>query len=365
MNKFAFIIHPLDTSDITRKFSFAKKLPESLVERMMKFLPPLKASEITGLESAVSKAEGWFLGCPLSAKQMIELPTDFVIKRIIQTGKLAEKMGAQIVGLGAMTSVVGDAGISVAKELKIPVTTGNSYTVATAVEGTKKAAKIMGKELDQAKVVVLGATGSIGAVCAQLLAEDVKDMVLVARDKRKLDKLANKILYNHGLAVKTSNDHKKILPSADIIITVTGAVDTLIEPEDIKPGAIICDVARPRDVSRRVAEVRDDVLIIEGGVVEVPGDVNFNFNFGFPPKTAYACMAETMILTLEKKFQSFTLGRELNLEQVLEIEKMAKKHGFKLAGFRSFERAISNEQIKLIKKKADERIKKFTPVSNL
>ena len=50
------------------------------------------------------------------------------------------------------------------------------------------------------------------------------------------------------------------------MIAVTSAVDFLIEPEDLKAGAIVCDVARPRNVSREVASKRKDVLVIEGGV---------------------------------------------------------------------------------------------------
>ncbi len=119
----------------------------------------------------------------------------------------------------------------------------------------------------------------------------------------------------------------------------------------------MCDVARPRDVSTKVAETRDDVLVIEGGIVEVPGDVNFNFDFGFPPRTAYACMAETMILALENRFENFTLGRELTVKQVDEISLLAKKHDFRLAGFRSFERPVSLETIKRIKERADMRLK--------
>lgn len=114
-------------------------------------------------------------------------------------------------------------------------------------------------------------------------------------------------------------------------------------------------MSRPRDVSKEVAQKRSDVLIIEGGVVEVPGDVNFNFNFGFPPKTAYACMAETMMLALEGRYESFTLGRELTVEQVEEISRIAEKHGFKLAGFRSFERAVTEEQIEKSRKMQGEK----------
>lgn len=50
-----------------------------------------------------------------------------------------------MVGLGAFTSIVGDAGITVAKNLDIAVTSGNSYTVATALEGTREAVRLMGK----------------------------------------------------------------------------------------------------------------------------------------------------------------------------------------------------------------------------
>ena len=97
------------------------------------------------------------------------------------------------------------------------------------------------------------------------------------------------------------------------------------------------------------SEKRKDVLVIEGGVVEVPGDVDFHFNFGFPPRLSYACMAETMILALEEKYEDYSIGKELSLEKVIEISQLAKKHGFKLAGFRSFERVIGDEYFKAIK----------------
>jgi predicted amino acid dehydrogenase len=115
---------------------------------------------------------------------------------------------------------------------------------------------------------------------------------------------------------------------------------------------VVCDVARPRDVSVQVAKERDDVLVIEGGVVAVPGDVNFNFNFGFPEKTAYACMSETMILALDGRYENFTLGKEVSVGQVEEISTLASKHGFKIAGFRSFEKSVSPEKIEEIRKNA-------------
>lgn len=354
MNKadFAFILHPLYLEDIFRKFKFMRRWPKSFVNMIMRGIPPFINSRITGIASPYGTIEGCFVGLPLTSEQMLKLPPEVATRKIIAAGQKAASTGARIVGLGAMTAVVGDAGVTVARNLEIAVTTGNSYTVATALEGTQKAVSLMGMDLEQVRVVVLGATGSIGSVSARILARKVKYLTLIARNTSRLERLAEEILSDTGLTVKTTSNINEAVRSADVLISVSSAAETLIEPDILKPGAVVCDVARPRDVSIRVAEKRDDVLIIEGGVVEVPGDVNFNFNFGFPPKTAYACMAETMILALENRYENYSLGRNITVEHIDEISALASKHGFKLAGFRSFEKALRSDDIRKIKEKA-------------
>jgi predicted amino acid dehydrogenase len=349
LEKFAFIVHPLVASDFSRKFSFTKHLPDNLIEGIIKYIPPFKVSSITGIKSPYAEVEGWFVACPLTSRQMVELPEAEVVGKIIKAGKVAEQLGAKVVGLGAFTSIVGDAGITVAKNLNIAVTTGNSYTVATALEGTRQAAKVMGIQLDQASVVILGATGSIGAACAQILAKEVRYLTLVARNESRLEKLSAQIMRTAGLAVQVTANTKAVLKSADIIIAVTSAIDSLIEPNDLKPGAVVCDVARPRNVARSVAAERNDVLVIEGGIVEIPGTVDFGLNFGFPPGTAYACMAETMLLALDQCYQNFTIGRDITVKQIEKITQLAQKHNFRLAGFRSFDRALCPQEVEAIR----------------
>lgn len=343
------MIHPLDISDVARKFPWLKRVPDGVVKGLLRLMPPVCVGKITGVKSAYGETEGWFVGCPLTTDQMLGLPEEYVLGRIIRTGKLAENLGANILGLGAMTSVVGDAGVTVASQLDMAVTTGNSYTVATALEGTKLAAGLMEHDLRETEVAVVGATGSIGAVCARLLAREVRFLTLVGRQLDKLNELRARILSETGLAAQVTSDIGSALKRADVIITVTSSADAVIEPQHLKPGAVVCDVARPRDVSRQVAEQRQDVLVIEGGVVSVPGDVQFPINFGYPPGTALACMAETMILALEERCENFTLGREISLEQVEEISRLAKKHGFSLAGLRSFERPVTLEDVERVK----------------
>lgn len=353
MGNFAFIIHPIELDDVFRKLKFMRNWPVPLVETVVRALPPFKVSEISGIKSQYAETSGYFVTCPLTSKQMVTLPEDVVVRKIIKAGKVAEKLGAKIVGLGAMTSVVGDAGITVAKNLDIAVTTGNSYTVATALQGTKKAAALMGLDLSRAEVLVVGATGAIGSVCARILARDARFLTLLARDKQKLDSLASRILSETGLAAKVTSDIKSAVQRADIIIAVTGSAEAVIDVTDLKPGAVVCDVARPRDVSKRCAELRNDVLVIEGGVVDIPGEVDFGFNFGFPPRTSYACMAETILLSLEERYEPFTLGRDLSVAQVDEISRIADKHGFTLSGFRSFERAVTEAEIAAVRLNAE------------
>ena len=352
MGEFGFIIHPVrGVRDIARKYPLASLLPEFLLESVVRRMSPKLVSEITGVRGADgATCRGWFVGCPLTPRQFLNLPIDLVMAKIIRAAQVSQELGAKIVGLGAMTSVVGDQGITVAKNVDIAVTTGNSYTIWTAVEGAKQAAALMGTEPREAHVAVIGATGSIGQVCARILSEEVPALTLIGRNQTRLSELAESL--NGGATVTCTTSAEEGLREADIVITVTSAVDTVVPVQALKRGAVVCDVARPRDVSHQVVKERPDVLVIEGGAVEVPGDVDFHFNFGFPPKTSYACMAETMILALESRYENFSLGRELSLDRVREIARLAAKHGFKLAGFRSFERQVTEEYIAGVRKAA-------------
>ena len=361
MQRFAFIIHPIDARrDVGRKYPIAKVLPERLIEWYIKRRDPIVIADVVGIKSITGEeARGWFITCPLTPRQMIELPLDFVYGKLEQCCRMAQDIGAGIIGLGAFTSVVGDGGVTLSKRIPgFAITTGNSYTVATAIEGARTAGRMLGHELSQSKVAVVGATGSIGATCAAILARDAAEVALVGRDLERLDKVARSFQHESKANLKLYTDIATGLKDADIVITVTSAVDAVVLPEHIKSGAVVCDVARPRDVSVRVARERNDVLVIEGGVVQVPGNMRLpkpdkpdsEFSFGFPPGTAYACMSETMMLALDQRYECFTLGKDVTVQQVDEISGIAVKHGFKLGGFRSFEKAVDPEMIESVRK---------------
>ncbi len=359
MDTFAFIIHPIDPKrDVSRKFPLlGKLLTERQIDFFSTFFPPVYISEITGIVSQATGKEikGWFVACPLTPRRMLELPVRTVYRKIIQTGRLAERLGADILGLGAFTSVVGDGGVTVARALDIPVTTGDSYTVAVAVEALLEAARLLEIEPAQATAAVVGATGSIGRVVTEMLAERVGEVYLIGRRRQALlDEQARLRALGFPAALRISTEMAD-LQRAQLVVTVSSALEAIVEPQHLRPGSVVCDVARPRDVSAQVAAVRDDVLVIDGGMVEVPGPVDFHFDFGFPPRHAYACMAETMVLALEGRFEDYTVGKNITRAQVEEIARLARKHGFRLSGFRSFEQPVTMEQIARVRERARRR----------
>src|SRR5258707_8012438 len=360
----AFIIHPINPKrDVSRKWPMVGKiLTEGQVNYLSAFFPPVYISEITGVRSEATGREikGWFIACSFTPQRMLQLPVNMVYDKIVACGHKAEKLGARIMGLGAYTSVVGDAGQTIADRLALPVTTGDSYTIMVAVEAVRKAAEVMGIPLAGATAAVVGATGAIGNVCAQMLSNDVAELILIGRRADALNEVREKC-EGHRAKVRVGTDMNMVY-EADLVLTVTSAINSVIQPEHLKPGAVVCDVARPRDVSKFVAEQRDDVLVIEGGMVEVPGPVDFHFDFGFPPKKAFACMAETMALALEGRYEDYSVGKALTVEQAREIAAICSRHGFRLSGFRSFEKAVTDEQIAQVLQQAQTNRKTWVPV---
>jgi predicted amino acid dehydrogenase len=356
MDSFAFIIHPVDPKrDVSRKFPLLGRiLNERQIDFFSTFFPPVYISEIEGITSQATGKEikGWFIACPYTPRRMMELPERTVYRKIVQTGRMAERLGANILGLGAFTSVVGDAGVTIAKQLDVPVTTGDSFTVAMAVQAIREAACVMGIKMEEATVAVVGATGAIGRVCAELLAGEAARTFLVARDEKKLETLRERIASKKKTGEIVATTKMDALKEAQLILTVTSAIHDIIRPEYLQPGSVVCDVARPRDVSAMVAKARDDILVIDGGMVDVPGNVNFHFNFGFPEGKVYACMAETIALALEGRFEDYTVGKDITIERVQEITAIAERHGFKMSGFRSFEREVTEKQIEAVLRNA-------------
>ncbi len=361
INRFAFVIHPLSVRFIhnDKRFRWTKALPDSLVESFAARLPPMYVSRITGGVSPTTgqRIEGHLITLGATPRQMMSRGERFTYDQLNKAARIAERKGARIMGLGAFTSVVGDAGITVAHEADIAITSGNSLTVAATLEAAKQAVVKMGAtDLTRGKVMIIGATGSIGAVCARLLAQAIYDVVLVSIEPERLIELKRTIqAETPGAHVAIATRADEYLGDCDLIVTATSAFgQRIVDITKCKPGAVICDVARPPDISEAEAALRPDVLVIESGEVLIPGDIDFGYDIGLPPKTAYACLAETALLAMEGRFEDYTLGRNITMERVKEIYRLFKKHEFQIAGLRSHDEYVTDEMVAEKRKLADQ-----------
>jgi predicted amino acid dehydrogenase len=362
--RFAFVIHPTSLEDVARYEPGAAGKGRPIIEKILEWMPAYAAAHVTGVRTPDGReTEGWFVAANFMPEPMLTLPRERVYAKILDAITIGAELGAEIAGLGAYTGVVGDAGQTIAARSPIPVTTGNSLTIASGIESLLRGAREMEIDVGQATAVVIGATGSIGSACVQLLAPHVAHIVLVARNLTRLQKLQAALQGSLPCGLSIGTGVREAVPRGQLILTATSSTQELIEPADLQTGAVVCELSLPHNVARRVALERPDVLVVEGGIMRVPGTPRFervrerglDFDLGLPQGTALACMSETMVLALEERRENFTLGRGIELEKVREIEGLAARCGFRPADMRAFDRAITPERLNEIRAAARER----------
>ena len=358
IRRFAFVIHPLSQNYIRKAFPIPAATPKFIMDKVETFaahMPPMVYCKMENIVSPTgAEAEGWLISVGGTPKEMLSRSPEFTYRRLLHASRIAEKMGAQIMGLGAFTKVVGDAGVTVARRSSLPITTGNSYSASGALWAAADAMRRMGLvSINQhnkkvaAKTMVIGASGSIGSVSARLLAMSFDEVYLAGRTLSKLDELKASILQETPDAkVFTTIDYNDLLGDMDMIVTSTsGAGKEILDIMRVKPGCVITDVARPLDLPASDVAKRPDVLVIESGEIDLPTKVKGLKSIGLPPNVIYACLAETIVLALEGRFENYTVGRAIEWEKVREIYRLGLKHGMKLAAISGVNGPFSDEDI--------------------
>lgn len=371
----AFVIHPLSQKYLwcAPGLKLFRESPEpirNVIEKGVARLPIFHYGELRG---AVSKATGQAVICDIYAilstpKRLLNTPEEIIYNQLVSAAQHAQKRGALMMGLGAYTKIVGDNGITVAKRSPIPITTGNSYSAATTLWAAREILEKMAfipKEKDgerfRAKAMIIGATGSIGRVSALLVSLICQEIVLVATSPDKLLELRaeiKKISPRVRIKITTSPNHE--LHDSDLIVTATSNQSgSILDISKVKPGAVICDCSRPLDISEEEAASRPDVMIIQSGEVLLPGPCELTADIGLPPPSVYACLAETVLLTMEGRYESFSLSKQLSMNRVKEIYKIGLKHGARLSEIQGHQGVITEDDIARCRAQAIERLRSW------
>jgi len=72
VNKFAFIIHPIEIEDFHKVMPILKNIPTFLISTMGKYINPFKISEIKGVDTPEEKIKGYLIGVPFTLLRFLK-----------------------------------------------------------------------------------------------------------------------------------------------------------------------------------------------------------------------------------------------------------------------------------------------------
>lgn len=355
---FAIIGHPYNLNNLIRYLKYLKpqfKPPSrEFLSKIYELVPSYVMYDIQSFKSLAGKESHGLVIVSTFVPDMLSMDIQRVFDKVIEACRVAEEHQIGIAALGGFTSIAEEKfGQELQKQVNIPLTTGNTFTVSLALDGVRKACELMGIDLSDAKVCVIGGTGDIGGSCARILTEDVKELVITGRKAEAVKTAEEALRRINGAHITGTTDNEKVVKDADVIIAAASVTSAIIDINSFKPGAVICDLAYPKNISYIPCE-RDDILIFSGGLTETPVDINLGFEIGLPStRTLYGCFAEAILLDLEGRHESFSYGKgNITKDRVKEIGRIAEKHGFKLAPFYWGDRLLDMESITKIRKRA-------------
>jgi len=341
--RFAFLIHPPDDTALLGILPASVRGTDEHARRRWlewmhswssKMRTVAQVLHIEDFRSATgARAEGWLIASTLTPAELLRLGARAQTELIDAFLEEAGKFEVDIVGLGAFTSVLTRAG-STLRERPLSLTTGNSLTALASVESALHHAAARGAQPADLRCAVIGGAGSVGRLTAvHLVRRGVRALTLIGnagnpRALAELGRVADEL--SADCAVELTTDVARGVGAAELVITATSAGRSFVRADSFGRGAIVCDVARPLDVLSRVRGEREDLLIFEGGLMQLPADIQFGERnlLGYPSGVALACMSETIVLALEGVAGKYSIGNRIDYAQALRVFESARKHGF-------------------------------------
>jgi acetylornithine/succinyldiaminopimelate/putrescine aminotransferase/predicted amino acid dehydrogenase len=335
---YAFVVHYTSLEDVVTMDPDLAGRPRAELERFCSFAESFGPGVLTQaptIRSATGRtANGLILGLSLLPEQMIHRGRRYVSREIRRLVDLASACGVRIVGLGGYTTPYSRRGVDVVGRGPA-ITTGNPLTAGMAWLATRREVEERGLDVADMHAAVIGAAGSVGALCARLLArENPRRLLLIgnpARGCEQLSRLARELEDYSEAAIEVSTDLGRLAES-DVIMTATAAGRPVLDGVPLAPGTIVCDVARPPDTSASL-RARRDIQVIEGGRIALP-DPSVRFGVGnlqnLPDGVTLACLGETILLALEGERHDSGVGDDVPLAAVDRMLQLAARHGFRL-----------------------------------
>jgi len=351
--EFIFFVHPRRSEDIFRGFPtlsivrkfFDKQTTLNLISK----LPPI----VIGVVKTPTDVNGLVISS-FSVPAILANERRTTLKEAFRGLAFASKISKRfaIVGLGGWWPAVTRRGIGLkdyAKKRNLVVTNGHCGTLVSLFLMIKEISEIASYKLEDMSVSILG-VGKMGANLARAIYNKIGRLILIDVNAAKLSKVTEELRgnkYNHTVLQEIVSDKdpgvmKNILGSCHVLVCTTTNLRRLIIPEDIPPGSIIIDDARPEAVSRHIST---DKIVLEGGLMKIVGvSIDYDFGFGYGDNV-FGCLAETYALALDKlRTLRPTLG-DVDINNYEEMKKFCLRNNLVCGDFKTLEVTIHKAQL--------------------
>lgn len=318
---FTFLVHPRDFQDLWAVPGAALVREHSASEaefhEKMLSLPPTVIGDV---RFGFSPVHGEVVGVLCMPWEILHLKGR---RGIVEAVEVAVGRGTPVIGLGALTSPATRGGASLVPLVPrgVTVTTGNAYTAAVAYRNAMEALSAL-SDRSSCRVAVVGCTGSVGVATARLLDRAGLDLILIGRAEQRV----HRELPDLAPRSRVSADRRDV-GDADVVLLLTGDPAAQLEPDMMRPGSIVLDLAHPFNIPPvRFGEFRArDVRVTQAGLVDIPG-YSSTTELRLPDRhCTLACLAETYLFAREG-IREHSVGHA-SVELALELEDIAGRYG--------------------------------------
>lgn len=358
----AFIFHSPNEYHLFTPFPLLRYLPQPWVLWFTKHLPPCRLGEFNRKdEKGKIIGRGRMYGCLVCPEHFFAtdpayaVSIDEVVALVKRAARLARWWGAHTVGLGAYLPTMMNQGRLLADDPEfrdLRITTGHQCTVAVVKQYLYKLARDLGIDLTREQVAVVGAAGTTGrAVARALAAANGLNLLLVDLPKKreKLTALAEECeLSSSGRIVHSVNELSSgVLKSASVVIVLTTALGSIINPEDLGPSTVIIDDSKPRNTNPETLGelIADGRVLVVDVLAEVPG-LNIGFHYDLAPGrpwVTYTCGADLQLRSMSPGMGS-CVG-DVTPTDVRGVEAAMARASIGLAPLTSFSRLVTREEV--------------------
>lgn len=366
---FGYIAHYGYLEDLYREYPFLEKLPISVAQEWRKHSFPIVNEVI--LKNFPNKGlrikreiKGWVLFITNYTRELLE-DGRLRKEKILKAAELAQKLGAKIIGMGGLVASFAQGGYWLSDKISdVGFTTGHAYTIGNILEIMERGTEKVGLNIKKSTFAIVGAAGSIGSGCAKLLTDkSPHKMILIDLNTfsayQKIEELIKYVKkINPNIKMLFSNSLRS-LKQADVIIAATNSPTSIILSKYLKKGAIVIDDSFPKNVSRKILKQRKDIILLEGGIMQLPISIDILCARNMPDlmdvpltriiscKETYGCVAEILVLALCGHRKNYGLGYS-SPQLAKDITSRAKRLHFSSAPLQCFDTVVNNERFKTV-----------------